>query len=295
MKVAMEKLDVSSRKRQMGHLISRDAAQSELSDNLKDTMGSIFMISLLIGLLSACAPPQTPSPTVAVVPTATPGPKPVGGIDSNAAPDTDRHAANTTASRVAESFNEGGVHRAYFLNRYVIVTGTAVRVDVLKNRGRQSVMLEGTSGTSVLCERPRGFVSRELSEPLPSDGLPVIVAGRVSESRSEEDIVIVDCHVLKTGREVTPRSVAKIPAITNVFHGWGLFWAWTLVAGLGYLLAFRRRRVTSGWLLIVFVLAHTGGVSSLYAFLGSLVLPYYDASGVSSLATWPFILTLNPS
>ena len=131
---------------------------------------------------------------------------------------------------------------------------------------------------------------RELSEPLPSGGLPVLVAGRVSESRSGEDVVIVDCAVLKTGREVEPRSIAKLPAITNVFQGWGLFWAWALFAGLGYLLAFRRRRVTSPWLLTVFVLSHTGGMSALYAFLGSLVLPYHEASGAGSLVVWPLIL-----
>ena len=168
-------------------------------------------------------------------------------------------------------------------------------MDALNDRRRQVVVLEGILETSVLCERPRGFMPRELLEPLPSGGLAVLVAGRLSESRSGEDVVIVDCAVLKTGRELTPRSIAKLPAITNVFQGWGLFWAWALVAGLGYLLAFRRWRVTSPWLLTVFVLSHTGGMSALYAFFGSLVLPYYDASGVGSLAVWPLILALNPA
>ena len=249
---------------------------------------------LLVGLMSACASPQTPSPTVTALPTATPSPTPVGGIDPNAAPATNRRAATTPARHLAESYDEGGVERAYFFDRYVIVTGTAVHADALKDRGRQVVVLEGTSGTRVLCERPRGFMPRELSEPLPSGGLPVLVAGRVSESRSGEDVVIVDCAVLKTGREVVPRSIAKLPAITNVFQGWGLFWAWVLFAGLGYLLALRRWRVTSPWLLTVFVLSHTGGMSALYAFLGSLVLPYYEASGAGSLAVWPLILALNP-
>ena len=249
---------------------------------------------LLIGLLSVCASPQTPSPTVTALPTATPSPTPVGGIDPNAAPATDRRAATTPARHLAESYDEGGVERAYFLDRYVIVTGIAIRADTLKDRGRQEVVLEGTSGTSVLCERPRGFMPRELSEPLPSGGLPVLVAGRVSESRSGEDVVIVDCAVLKTGREVVPRSIAKIPAITNVFQGWGLFWAWVLFAGLGYLLAVRRWRVTLPWLLTVFVLSHTGTMAVLYAFLGSLVIPYYDAHGAGNLASWPWLLLLNP-
>ncbi len=249
---------------------------------------------LLVGLMSACASPQTSSSTITALPTATPIPTPVGGIDPNAAPATDRHTASPTARHLAESYDEGGAERAYFLDRYVIVTGIAVRADVLKDRGRQVVVLEGTSETSVLCERPRGSMPRELSEPLPLGGLPVLVAGRVSESRSGEDVVIVDCAVLKTGREVVPRSIAKIPVITNVFQGWGLFWAWVLFAGLGYLLAFRRWRVTSPWLLIVFVLSHTSGMAALYAFLGSLVLPYYDTSGAGSLAVWPLILALNP-
>ena len=203
-------------------------------------------------------------------------------------------AVRVTALFLAESFDEGGAERAYFLDRYVIVTGIAVRADALNDRGRQVVVLEGASETSVLCERPQGFMPRELSEPLPSGGLPVLVAGRVSESRSGEDVVLVDCHVLKTGREATPRSVAKIPAITNVFQGWGLLWAWALFTGLGYLLAFRRRRMTSPWLLTVFVFSHTSGMTALYAFLGSLVLPYYDASDAGSLAVWPFILFMNP-
>ena len=250
---------------------------------------------LLVGLMSACASSQPPSPTITALPTATPSPTPVGGIDLNAALATDRHAATAPARHLAESYDEGGVERAYFLDRYVIVTGTAVHADVLKDRGRQVVVLEGTSGTRVLCERPRGSMPRELSEPLPSGGLPVLVAGRVSESRSGEDVVIVNCAVLKTGREVVPRSIAKFPAVTNVLQGWGLFWAWALFAGFGYLLAFRRWRVTSSWLLTVVVLSHTGGMAALYAFLGSLVLPYYDTSGASSLAVWPLILALNPS
>ncbi len=250
----------------------------------------IAVACLLVGLMSACVSSPTPSLTVTALPTATPTPTPVRGVDPNAAPATNRNAATTRARHLAERFDEGGVERAYFLDRYVIVTGTAVHADALKDRGRQVVVLEGTAGTRVLCERPRGFMPRELSEPLPSGGLPVLVAGRVSESRSGEDVVIVDCTVLKTGREVEPRSIAKLPAITNVFQGWGLFWAWALFAGLGYLLALRRWRVTSPWLLTVFVLSHTGGMSALYAFLGSLVLPYYEASGAGSLAVWPLIL-----
>ena len=248
----------------------------------------IAVACLLIGLMSACVSPPTPSLTVTALPTATPTPTPVRGVDTNAAPATNRNAATTRARHLAERFDEGGVERAYFLDRYVIATGIAVHADAL--RDWQVVVLEGTSGTSVLCERPGGSMPRELSEPLPSGGLPVLVAGRVSESRSGEDVVIVDCAVLKTGREVEPRSIAKLPAITNVFQGWGLFWAWALFAGLGYLLAFRRRRVTSPWLLTVFVFSHTGGMSALYAFLGSLVLPYHEASGAGSLVVWPLIL-----
>ena len=255
----------------------------------------IAVACLLVGPMSACVSPQTPSPTVTALPRATPTPTPVGGVDPNAAPATDRNAATALAKHLAERFDEGGAERTYFLDRYVIVTGIAVRADASNDRRRQVVVLEGSSRTSVFCERPRGRMPRELSEPLPSSGLPVLVAGRVSESRSGEDVVIVDCAVLKTGREVVPRSIAKIPATTNVFQGWGLFWAWALFAALGYLLAFRRWRVTSPWLLTVFVLSHTGGMSALYAFLGSLVLPYFDASGAGDLAVWPLILALKPN
>ncbi len=247
---------------------------------------------MLVGLVSACVSPQTPRPTITSLPTATPSPAVVGGLDPSVAPATDRNAVTTQARHLAERFEEGGLERAYFLDRYVIVTGMAVRTVALKNW--QVVELEGAAGTSVLCERPLGFMPREFSEPLPSGGLPVLVAGRVSESRSGEDVVIVDCAVLKTGREVAPRSIAKLPAITNVFQGWGLFWAWAFFAGLGYLLAFRRWRATSSWLFTLFVLSHTAGTLALYAFLGSLVLPYYDASVAGSLAVWPLILALNP-
>ena len=138
----------------------------------------------------------------------------------------------------------------------MFVTGIAIRAERSNNRGRQVVVLEGTSGTSVLCERPRGYMPRELSEPLPSGGLAVLVAGKVSASRSVEDVVLVNCNVVKTGREVVARSIAKLPAMTIIFQGWGYFWTWASFAGTGYLLAFRRRRVTSSWLLIVFVLSH---------------------------------------
>ena len=278
-----------SRRRQLVRSCIRFSGAS-FTVEMRTWIPYIAVACLLVGLMSACVSSPTPSLTVTALPTATPTPTPVRGVDPNAAPATNRNAATTRARHLAERFDEGGVERAYFLDRYVIVTGTAVHADALKDRGRQVVVLEGTSGTRVLCERPRGFMPRELSEPLPSGGLSVLVAGRVSESRSGEDVVIVDCAVLKTGREVMPRSIAKIPAITNVFQGWGLFWAWVLFAGLGYLLALRRWRVTSPWLLTVSVLSHTGGMSALYAFLGSLVLPYYEASSAGSLAVWPLIL-----
>ena len=106
--------------------------------------------------------------------------------------------------------------------------------------------------------------------------------------------MLVDCTVLKTGPEVL-RSIARIPGITNILQGWGLFWAWLLFAGVGYLLAFRRRRATSTWLHAVFVLSHTGAMAVLYAFLGSLVLPHFDVGGTGDLATWPWLLLLYPS
>ena len=278
-----------SRRRQLVRSCIRFSGAS-FTVEMRTWIPYIAVACLLVGLMSACVSSPTPSLTVTALPTATPTPTPVERRRPESAPATNRNAATTRARHLAERFDEGGVERAYFLDRYVIVTGTAVHADALKDRGRQVVVLEGTAGTRVLCERPRGFMPRELSEPLPSGGLPVLVAGRVSESRSGEDVVIVDCAVLKTGREVEPRSIAKLPAITNVFQGWGLFWAWALFAGLGYLLALRRWRVTSPWLLTVFVLSHTGGISALYAFLGSLVLPYYEASGAGSLAVWPLIL-----
>ena len=180
--------------------------------------------------MSACVSPQAPSPTVTALPTAKPTPTPVGGVDPNAAPATDRNAATTPARHLAERFDEGGVERAYFVDRDVIVTGIAVRAvrsDALRNW--QVVVLEGTSGTSVLCERPGGFMPRELSEPLPSGGLPVLVAGRVSESRSGEDVVIVDCAVLNTicqlslyrCHEAKARGVATSNSLRHSAHGPG--------------------------------------------------------------------------
>ena len=79
-----------------------------------------------------CVTP-TPSLTVTALPTATPTPTPVRGVDPNAAPATNRNAATTRARHLAERFDEGGVERAYFLDRYVIVTGIAVRADALRD------------------------------------------------------------------------------------------------------------------------------------------------------------------
>ena len=126
----------------------------------------IAVACLLVGLMSACVSPQAPSPTVTALPTATPTPTPVGGVDPNAAPATDRNTATTPARHLPERFDEGGVERAYFVDQYVIVTGIAVRAvrsDAL--RDWQVVVLEGTSGTNVLCERPRGHASRAFGTP----------------------------------------------------------------------------------------------------------------------------------
>ena len=272
-------------------LVPEKGAHLNLSDYRCSAILLSAMACLLIGLLPGCTTSSPPTP----IATATPTPTSIGGIDPNTVPGADR-ARKTNARHLADHISNGGVEGDYYLGRFVGVTGIAVRADISDGLGSQVVVLKGIVGTNILCELPGGFRGpREIYEPLPSDGLPVLVAGRVSASRSEGHVVIDDCTVLKTGREVTPRSIAKIPAITNIFQGWGLFWGWAVFAALGYLLAFRRRLVTSPGLLTVFVLSHTGGIVALYAFLGSLVLPYYDTSGTGSLALWPLILALNPN
>ncbi len=253
----------------------------------------LYAFCLLAAVLSACASSATPSSTESPVQTATATPTPRRGIDHDAAQPIER-AIEIDADLLASRFDESRAGREAYLGRFVAVTGVAVRRGPARDGG-MLLELEGAPNTSVLCEVPRGLSERRVTNrPFPSDGLLVLVAGRVSETRSQGDVVLVDCTVLKTGTEVI-RSVAQIPAITNIFQGWGLFWAWASLAVLGYLLAFRRWRTTSPWLLTAFVLFHTGGIAVLYALFGSLVLPYYSTNNsVGSLAAWPFILALNP-
>ena len=65
----------------------------------------IAVACLLIGLMSACVSPPTPSLTVTALPTATPTPTPVRGVDPNAEPATNRNAATTRARHLAERFD----------------------------------------------------------------------------------------------------------------------------------------------------------------------------------------------
>ena len=216
-------------------------------------------------------------------------------IDHDVAQPKER-AIGITAGLLATGFDESAMWREAYGGRFLSVTGAIVRKGSSdSDMGGLLLELEGTQDSSVLCELPKGLNERRVTNrPLPSGGLLVLVAGRVSETRSQGDIVLVDCTVLKTGPEVL-RSIARIPGITNILQGWGLFWAWLLFAGVGYLLAFRRRRATSTWLHAVFVLSHTGAMAVLYACLGSLVLPHFDVGGTGDLATWPWLLLLYPS
>lgn len=127
-----------------------------LSDRRNYAMQFIAIACLLAALLSGCASSSTPSPTVTAVPTATPTPTPNGSTQSNRVSSIEP-AIKTNARHLAERFDEGGVEREYFLDRYVMVTGIATRVDTSDDAGRLVVVLEGTLGTSVLCERPGGF------------------------------------------------------------------------------------------------------------------------------------------